>query len=242
MKFNAQLSAKSLTRICLFCLFLLFGQTALAAEKKPVPQDDPHKMLQAVTDQLLTLSKSARDYAKDDPERYYGEVELIIIDVIDIDYFARGVMATYASSRLYASLKSEPEKAAFRARIEHFTEAMKRVLLVTYANSILSFVGERIDLAEAVPIADRSDKVSLQQTIYDLDGQTYNLQYSLHNKKDKWLVFNMIVEGVNLGGVYRNQFAEAVEKNKGDLDYVVDHWVELMSKMNEEKAAEEKKP
>jgi len=42
------------------------------------------------------------------------------------------------------------------------------------------------------------------------------------------MIANVIVEGVNLGQTYRSQFAEAVEKNKGDVDYVVDHWVELM--------------
>jgi hypothetical protein len=38
----------------------------------------------------------------------------------------------------------------------------------------------------------------------------------------------VIVENINLGQTYRSQFAEAVENHKGDIDYVVDHWVELM--------------
>jgi phospholipid transport system substrate-binding protein len=42
------------------------------------------------------------------------------------------------------------------------------------------------------------------------------------------MIANVVVEGVNLGQTYRSQFAEAVENHGGDVDYVVENWVELM--------------
>ena len=195
----------------------------------PIPRDSPETLLREATSQLLEVSKAARAYAKDDPERYYAEVDRVMLQVLDIDYFARGVMATYASSRLYRSLQTDAERDAFRARVESFVKAIKRVFMVKYADALLTFEGERIDLASVPAASDSPDQASVQQTIYDVGGETYQVQYSLHKVREGgWMIYNVIVEGVNLGQVYRSQFAEAVEKHRGDVDYVVDHWVDLM--------------
>jgi phospholipid transport system substrate-binding protein len=218
-------------------LHLLLTAVALSASMivnsgvstAPIPRDNPEALLREATSQLLEVSKAARSYAKDDPERYYAEVERVMLQVLDIDYFARGVMATYASSRLYRSLQTDAERDAFRARIESFVKAIKRVFMVKYADALLTFEGERIDLASVPAAGDAPDHASVQQTIYDVGGETYQVQYSLHRVREGgWMIYNVIVEGVNLGQVYRSQFAEAVEKHQGDVDYVVDHWVDLM--------------
>ena len=88
---------------------------------------------------------------------------------------------------------------------------------------------------------ESADRASLQQTIHDRKNQTYLVQYSLIKAKDGgWMIANVIVENINLGEVYRSQFAEAVENHKGDIDYVVDHWVELM--LHNESAEGQDKP
>ncbi|MFV8818383.1 MlaC/ttg2D family ABC transporter substrate-binding protein [Haliea sp. E17] len=210
---------------CLLLAVLLCALPVRAAE--PIARDDPENLLRQATTQLLDVAKQARDYAKDDPERYYAAVKEVLDQVLDMHYFARGVMATYASARLYKSLQSDEERAAFRDRVERFVSAIERVFMVKYADALLTFAGERIDV-ESLP-SDRPDHASVQQTIYDEHGESYVVQYSLHQAKEGgWLIYNVIVEGVNLGQIYRNQFAEAVEKHGGDPDFVVDHWVELM--------------
>jgi phospholipid transport system substrate-binding protein len=195
----------------------------------PIPRDDPEVMLRDATNRLLEVAREARTYAKEDPERYYAAVQEVLDGVLDIHYFARGVMATYASARLYQSLQTEAERQAFRDRLEHFVEAIKRVFMVRYADALLTFEGERIDLASLPTGSDDPGRASVKQTIYDGNGETYVVQYSLHRVKEGgWMVYNVIVEGINLGQIYRNQFAEAVENHHGDVDYVVAHWVELM--------------
>jgi phospholipid transport system substrate-binding protein len=206
---------------------LAAGQTADTLA--PIPRDDPEVMLREATNRLLQVAREARAYAGDDPERYYSAVHDVLDGVLDIHYFARGVMATYASARLYRSLQTEAERQAFRDRLERFVEAIKRVFMVKYADVLLTFEGERIDLASLPTGSDDPDRASMQQTIYDSNGETYLVQYSLHRVEEGgWKVYNVIVEGINLGQIYRNQFSEAVENHRGDVDYVVDHWVELM--------------
>ena len=196
-----------------------------------ISRDDPELMLQQVTDELLAISQAARAYVDQDRERYYAEVSAVVDQIMDINYFARGVMATYASARVYKSLQTEAEKAAFRDRVARFVVALKRVWMVKYADALLKADGETIELARLKSGDDGEDRARLEQTITDRKNQVYVVQYSLHRVKDGgWMVANAVVEGVNLGETYRSQFREAVENNKGDVDYVVDNWIELMLK------------
>jgi len=201
-----------------------------AAPLEPISRDDPQKMLEQATDQLLAISRAAQaDEADTDRERYYAAVSPVLDQVMDIDYFAKGVMATYASARLYKSLQTDAERAAFRDRLERFKTALKRVWMVKYSDAVLSFKGERIDLEPLDTGDDSADRSSMKQTIYDADGKTYGIQYSLHKVKDgSWMIVNVIVEHVNLGLTYRDQFSESVENHGGDVDYVVDHWTDIM--------------
>jgi phospholipid transport system substrate-binding protein len=194
-----------------------------------ISREDPELMLKQATDELLAISKAARAYVDQDRERYYAEVSVVLDQIMDIQYFARGVMATYASARVYKSLQTEAEKAAFRDRVARFAVALKRVWMVKYADALLKADGETIELARMKGADDGQDRARLEQTITNRKNEVYLVQYSLHRVKDGgWMVANAVVEGVNLGETYRSQFAEAVENNKGNVDYVVDNWVELM--------------
>lgn len=218
-------------------LFFLAVTLTIAPQARSMPgdagpsisRDDPEQLLKQATEQLLAISKAAREYADQDRERYYAEVSVVLDQIMDIQYFARGVMATYASARAYNALQTEAERAAFRDRVSRFAVALKRVWMVKYADALLKADGETIELARIKTGDDSDDRASVEQTITDAKSQTYLVQYSLHKVKDGgWMIANVIVEAVNLGQTYRSQFAEAVENHGGDVDYVVDHWVELM--------------
>lgn len=215
------------------CLALGLLVLSLQLHANAIPRNDPEKMLVQATNELLATSREARDYAEEDPQRYYAEVAGIIGQVIDKEYFARGVMATYASQRLYRSLATDKEREAFKARITRFSNTLQTVLIEKYADALLTFGGERIDVQDVTSSGSPENKVSLLQTIYDKNNTNYKVQYNLQKKNDGlWLINNVIVEGINMGATYRNQFSEAVDKHQGDVDYVVDHWGELMNNPN----------
>lgn len=196
---------------------------------QPIARADPQQMLEQATNQLLDIARVARSYAEDDPERYYAEVSVVLDQVMDIQYFARGVMATYASARRYKALQTDAQRAAFRDRLARFETALKRVWMVKYSDALLSFEGEGFEMKKLASGDDSEDKMSIEQIVHDQGGETYVFQYNVHKLKDgSWKVINVVVEGVNLGLTYRSQFAEAVENHKGDIDYVVDHWVDIM--------------
>ncbi len=209
---------------------IVFAFPVFAAETVIINRDDAKQMVEQSTDALLAIAKEAKTYVKTDRPRYYREGQAILNQVIDREYFARGVMATYGSARVYNALKTDEEKLAFRNQVSHFADIMQQVLIEKYADALLLFDGQRIEIDSVIPMGADGKNVNVKQLIYDKDNQVYTVQYNLHKDKEgKWLLYNVVVEGVNLASVFRGQFAEAVEKNKGDVDYVINHWNEILS-------------
>ena len=231
------------TTLVLSCVLFILGFSQLALAVPTIDRTNPEQMLKEATDALLQTSKDARSYVHTDRARYYAEVSSVLDQVLNKDYFARAVMATYGSSRLYKSLETQAEKDIFKQRVELFSRAMEKVLIEKYADALLTFNGERIDIDALNDENGDSRKARVQQKIYDDGDKTYLVQYSLHqDSKGLWLINNVIVEGINMGGTYRSQFAEAMEKNRGDIDYVINNWAALMQSANrkvESQATEE---
>lgn len=225
-------SYKTLIKGALILLFLQFNST-MAADAA-VPKDDPLKMLQTATDQVLQIVAETQKQPVKDSQAYYAKVDAVLSQIVDLEYFARGVMATHASARRYKTLTTDEERKAFRERITRFSQVLKDSLMSSYADALLQFSGERITWEPPPATRDDSDLV-LTQIVHAKNGKQYNVQYRLRKtEKSGWLVQNLVVEGLNLGEAYRNQFADAVEKNKGNVDYVVENWPKLMSRVTPE--------
>lgn len=60
-------------------------------------------------------------------------------------------------------------------------------------------------------------------------ASSYTIQFSLRRADDgQWQVRNIIMNGVNIGLTFRNQFASAMDTTGGDLDEVIDDWPQIV--------------
>lgn len=214
--------------------FLQIAAVSADTATAEVPKNDPAAMLRNATDQVLQIVEETKKQGNHDSREFHQKIDAVLSQIIDLEYFARGVMATHASVRRYRTLTTDEERQAFRERITHFSLVLKDSLMASYADALLAFDGERITWEPAPPSRDPDD-VTLYQIIHTKSGNSYRVQYRLRNTdKSGWLVQNVVVEGLNLGEAYRNQFAAAVESNRGNVDYVVENWPKLMSKVTPE--------
>ena len=63
------------------------------------------------------------------------------------------------------------------------------------------------------------------QLIYNDTGEPYVIHYQMRrNRTGQWRLRNLIVEKINLGQIYRNQFQAAARDADGDIDSVIAHW------------------
>lgn len=210
----------------LMLLPLLF---MLAVQVAAEPQT-PHEKVDAVTERLLALIMEAKDYFDEDPERYYNGVEKLLDPLIDFPSFTRSVMGEYGTRAYYQSLEGDEAKKTFRDNYARFVETFKTGLIHTYAKGLLAFNGQEIVV---LPPADEDkanisagETVEVKQRI-DNDGESYTLIYFMRpDKNGKWLLRNVMIDTVNVGQLYRNQFASAMEKHEQDFAAVIDNWVE----------------
>ena len=57
--------------------------------------------------------------------------------------------------------------------------------------------------------------------------------YTLEKINDEWKVRNVIINGINIGKLFRDQFADAMQRNGNDLDKTIDGWAGEVAKAKE---------
>lgn len=204
---------------------VFFGLSCyLLAASAWAQQVTAHDVVRDTTDLVMSVVAEANDYVAEDPERYYTEIQSILDPVIDFRGFARGVMGPYASSDRYRSL-DEAGRAQLRGQLDRFTEIMRVGLVRTYGKGLLAFGGSRIELSNPGEESAGQGKVSVRQLIYSDEAEPYVVMYQMgRNKTGEWKLRNVIIESVNLGEIYRNQFQSAAREHQGNLDLVIDNW------------------
>lgn len=186
-----------------------------------------HEVVRETTRQVMSAVEEAQSYVDEDPERYYGEVQAILDPVIDFRGFARGVMGPYATSERYRSL-DDAGRAQLRAQLDRFTEVMRVGLVRTYSKGLLAFGGSRIEVSKPALDEAEQSRVSVEQLIFSEEAEPYRVMYQMgRGKSGDWKLRNVIIESVNLGEIYRNQFESAARKQDGNLDAVIDSWTAI---------------
>ena len=199
----------------------VFAQNQLAAAPSGLTA---HDIVRDASEQVMQVVAEAREYADEDPERYYDAVHEVLDPVIDFRGFARSVMGPYASRDRYRSL-DEAGREELRSQLEEFTEVMRHSLVRTYGKGLLAFSGSRMEVTNPSPDESSQSRVSVRQLIYSDEAQPYVMMYQMgRNKAGEWKLRNVIIETVNLGEIYKNQFQAAARNHNGDLNAVIDSW------------------
>ena len=179
-------------------------------------------VLERLTERVLAVIDEARAYVDEDPERYYQAVHEVLDPVVDFSGFARGVMGEYATSERYRGLDEEGREK-LREQLDRFAETMRIGLVRTYSKGLLAFGGSRVEFADDAQEDER--RATLRQLIYSDQAQPYVVIYTMaRNREGMWQIRNLVVENVNLGKIYRSQFASSARRFDGDIDQVIENW------------------
>ncbi|MEX1668480.1 phospholipid-binding protein MlaC [Zhongshania guokunii] len=218
----------------LLAALMTFGLLAQAS----ATEKGPYEVVADTTQELVKVIEEARSYVDKDPERFTNEVRRIMDDVVDFQSFARGIMGKYGSRGYYQSLKTDAERALFRERVIRFTNNFKDGLINTYAKGLLGFNGNRIEVLPLADDVDLSGSVGVRQDIYGERAKPYQVLYTVRQGSDgSWKLRNVVIEGLNLGRIYQNQFDAAVKQYNGDIDKVIANWTVAPREVMEEQAA-----
>jgi phospholipid transport system substrate-binding protein len=210
----------------IMALYLVAAASLVLAQAETAQQQPvtAHSVVRAATMEVMAVVQAADEYVEDEPERYYGEVQAVLDPVVDFRGFARSVMGPYASSERYRSL-DEGGRAELKTQLDDFTQVMRIGLIRTYSKGLLAFGGSRIEVSSASAEEVGQTRISVQQLIFSEESKPYVVMYQMGlDRAGDWKLRNMIIESVNLGEIYRNQFEASARKFEGDLNQVIASW------------------
>jgi len=166
-------------------------------------QSDPVDMIENTTGELFSLIESYRTDFPDDRERLYSGLQTIIGNRSDSIYSARLVLGRHSRG-----LETE--------QIRAFSNALADLLMRRFGGGLLDF--ESRDQIEVLPLAgDNSDRMTRVRTRVTLgNGERAPVDYMLRKNDGKWLIFDVIVEGISYVSTFRSQFAVEIRERGFD--------------------------
>jgi len=173
---------------------------------------DPYKKIEQVTVELLDIIATYRESYPETEVAYFGKLDQLLSAHVDFGFIARNVMGSYGRS-------ASPEQRT------QFAQTFRNGLVETYGRGLISYNDQKIVLLDAAPVAKGQRRVTVKQEIRSSDN-VYPLEYSLARKKSgEWMVVNVVINGINLGKTFRNQFVQSAQRSAGDIDQVIGGWL-----------------
>lgn len=200
-------------RVLLFLLLLVAAvllRPVLAAEEQPGPAET----VREVSDEVVTIIDRHRDSFEEEPGAFYEAVDEAMAGFVDYRSIARAVMARYWSR-------------ADEQQRKRFIERFRHGLVRSYGRAMFEFDQQEVEVLPVLPEHRRDDRALVRMEVTGSNGRIYPVRYSMARGEDgRWRVRNVIVDGVNLGLTYRNQFDSAMQSGDaaGDLDAVISSW------------------
>lgn len=184
-----------------------------------------HDLVQDTTNRMLADLAANKEKYKQDPQDFYAALNTIVGPVVDAEGISKSIM-TVKYSR-----KATPEQ------MKTFEENFKKGLFQFYGNALLEYNNQGITVE---PAKDESgDRTNIGMTVKGRSGSIYPVSYTLEKINGEWKLRNVIINGINIGKLFRDQFADAMQRNGNDLDKTINGWAGEVAKAKE---ATDKKP
>lgn len=194
-------------------LVAVLGLWASAAMAEAAEGTTPHEVVQSVTDSVMSVIKNSENLLKDNPEEYFAKVRASLESTVSFEFIARNVMASHWNQ-------------ASEAQREQFAETFTRSMVETLGKGLANYSDLKITTLPPEGDISAQKRVEVIQEVAAADGTTRIAYTMAQNKSGEWKLINVVLNGVNLGKSFRDQFAQAMKQNDGDIDKVIATWAQ----------------
>ena len=194
-------------------LILIFSALLLVGPAHALPNQAAFDIVESTTDELLQSIITNRDAYRENEQQLYQEVDNILGPVIDFKRISRRVMAKYY-------------KRATASQREEFIKVFKKSLMRVYAKGLLELNNEKVNIVPpGKNVKAKNNKQKVDVEILLSSGKKFPVSYSMFlNGSKQWKMENVVVNGINIGLTYRNQFSRLMKVKKNDIDLVIAGW------------------
>lgn len=174
----------------------------------------PQELIRDTADKVIEMVTVNREALEKDNSCIFMLVENTVVPKFD---FYR--MSQTALGRFWRRATDEQKK--------NLAHEFKELLVRTYAVALLNYSGQQIEYLP-VRMKDGDTEVMIPTRIKQSGGPPIPIQYRLH-KKEGWLVYDVIIDGISLVSNYRSTFA--AEVRKGGIDGLIKTLADKNNKM-----------
>ena len=190
-----------------FSIFFALCSFEIKAEENPYIYIDKNAQL------MVETLKNNKQLFADDRDLFEDKIKEIFEPMIDFRLIAASVMG-----------KKYYFKATKDERVE-FIEIFKDSLLDTYAETLAQWEDQVIETIFVEYDNEKALKsIEVKQELNTGDS-IYPILYKLRKTENGWAIINIIINGVNLGLTFRNQFRALADEHDENVTLTIKNWV-----------------
>lgn len=204
MQYTDKVTARWLFAVVM-AMVMLFPMSAQAQTQTP------EALIRENVSAFMAELEGREEYFANNLDELKALVNDSLDEVADFRYIGASVMGGYFRN-------ATPEQ---RSR---FANVFRQTLIDTYTRGLVTFDYDELRVLDNQRGQRHEDQASVDMEVVANNGQVYPVSYSLRLSDGEWRVVNVIVNGINLGLTFRNQFDQAMRENNRDYDAVIRGW------------------
>ena len=174
--------------------------------------EDPYIFIDENAQKMVRVLTEDSSLFEIDRVLYENKIKEIFEPMIDFRRVAASVMG-----KKYYLLATKEERA-------EFVLIFRDSLLDTYAETLAQWGDSTITTEFPKNKEELSKNVEVKQTL-DTGTSKYPISYKLRKSKDGWKIVNIVINGVNLGLTFRNQFQALAVSHNENISDTLRNWV-----------------
>jgi phospholipid transport system substrate-binding protein len=172
---------------------------------------NPHEFIDSKAQEMVQALKENSDLFYTDKDAYENKIKVIFEPIIDF----RRVSALVMGKKYYV--------ASTKDQRSEFIEVFKNSLLDTYSETLAQWQDQKI-VTHFPDSLEYEKQVNVKQNLFT-SSSVYPIKYTVRKDGDEWKIINIVVNGVNLGLTFRNQFRALADSHDGDMNQTIASWV-----------------
>ena len=197
-------------RLFLTKIFIIFSLS------QPIASDDNENAFNFINENavyFLTIIKTEGSKYEEKPDEFKEKLKNIWEPMVDVGLVSRLIL-----SKAYGTATKE--------QILLFQTRTKKLLLDTYITALLEF--EDYELETSRKIKENKNKTLEVEINFFSASDSFKAKFTLYkNKQGDLKIINIIIDGINLGLTFRNQFQDNLKNENYDLDKAIETWKPL---------------
>lgn len=190
-----------------YFLFVVILSTSLDA----MSEINPHEFIDSKAQEMVQVLQENSELFYSDKDAYENKIKVIFEPIIDF----RRVSALVMGKKYYV--------AATKDQRSQFIEVFKNSLLDTYSETLAQWQDQKI-VTYFPDNLEFEKQVNVKQNLFT-SSSVYPIKYTVRKDGDEWKIINIVVNGVNLGLTFRNQFRALADSHDGDINQTIASWV-----------------